>query len=636
MFDAAGAGSHMQFLETAASVSSASDAIVHFAGATATQLAHAGSAALEALPVFGSALIEAKDFWTQDLFKKPMWVGAMFWTRAVLCLLAALLLIYEVRAWRMGADSSRRLKRTVAIMLTVTAFGVYYDFGNPNVRFSQYYHRHELYHYYLGSKYSVELGYKRLYDCTMVAEIENGRRAQIAQREFRDLRDDLIKKAKDTYVLTEPERCTKHFSEARWADFKKDVDWFYNSSRGSYWERMQQDHGYNPPPVWTMTGKALASLHPADGEFFKALASIDIILQAGMIVLLFWGFGYRVAMVGAVFWGCNAAANFYWTGGAFLRQDWLFLLVASLALARKRYFALAGAALMWSGLLRAFPLALFGGWAAMVVIYLVERVRGRPAAAGDNPKSLLSYLHPDHRRLIAGSIVAMAILVPASMATTGGVQSYKDFIVHIQTHNNTPLTNHMGLPTILTHNWDGRMRFTRNNNLDDAFEEWKDGRNRRKDKLEVLRYAIFAGIWLWIGWAVHKSRRLWIAPALSLPLVMCLWDLTCYYYSMYIAAAVLALPRRSIGAALLFTGAASVVLLGRSIGYAGTDVSGFHFVDDNFAVQSYLFFVFSLLMLWGYSRPLTKANLSAWWNRWSPASVQKSSPPSGELGSSSI
>ncbi len=557
----------------------------------------------------------ATDFWDKKMFKKPDWVSFVFFLRITLCLLGAMLLIYEVRARRMGHDMKVRHKRFFALFLTLIAFGTYFDFGNPNVRYREYYHRHELYHYYLGSKYSEELGYKLLYDCTLIAEAENGRRAQVAKREFRDLRDDLIKQAKDTYILTKPEKCTGHFTPERWTAFKKDVDWFYNSARGSYWERMQQDHGYNPPPVWTMTGKAIASLHPADGEFFKMLAMIDIFLQAGMIALLYWGFGFRVGTVGAIFWGCNSAANFYWTGGAFLRQDWLFLLVASLALARKRRFGLSGAALMWSGLLRAFPLALFGGWAAMVVLHVIERARGRAAAEGDDDGSWISYLHPDHRRLIAGAAIAMAVLIPASMATTGGVQPYKDFWEHIQTHNNTPLTNHMGLPTIVSHNWEGRMRFTRNENLDDAFEDWKDGRNRRKAKMAPVRYGVFAFLWLWIAWAVHKSRRLWIAPALSLPLVMCLWDLTCYYYSMYIAAAVLTLPRRSIGVGLLATGAASVVLLGRSIGYAPTNVSGFHFVDDNFAVQSYLFFIFSLLMLWAYSRPFSLQALSDWYNR---------------------
>ncbi len=586
--------------------------------------ATAPAALSDGFGMFAAAADGAKDFWDAEIFKKPQWVGVMFGLRVTLCLLGAIFLLYEVRARRMGEHISERLKRGLAVTMAILAFGAYFDFGNPNVRYSEYYHRHELYHYYLGSKYSEELGYKRLYDCTMIAEIENGRRSQIEKREFRDLRVNLIKKAQDTYIFDEPERCTQHFSQARWEDFKKDVDWFYNSARGSYWERMQQDHGYNPPPVWTMTGKALASLHPADGDFFKILASIDVVLQAGMIVLLFWAFGYRVGAVGAVFWGCNAAANFYWTGGAFLRQDWMFLLVASLALARKRFFFLAGAALMWSALLRVFPAALFGGWAAMVVMFVIERLRGRPSV--DGKTGLLGLLHPDHRRLIGGALVALCVLVPASMATTGGPKAYQDFFAHIQTHKHTPLTNHMGLPTIISHNWDGRMRFTRNENLDDAFQVWKEGRNRRVDKLKVVQYGALLAFFLWIAWAVHKSRLLWIGPALSLPLVMCLTDLTCYYYSMYIAAAVLALPRRGIGAALLMTGAASTLLLGKNIGYAPTNVSGFYFVDDNFAVQSYLFLIFSMLMLWDYSRPFSIERLKSHFNRFAAKRTGGSEP----------
>lgn len=574
---------------------------------------HAGDALTATVGSQFELLASTGEFWAQEIFRKPKWVGLMFGLRVTLCLLGALLLMYEVRARRMGEPVPRRTTRGIALGLAVIAFLTYFDFGNPNVRYSEYYHRHELYHYYLGSKYSEELGYKRLYDCTMIAEIENGRRAQIRGREFRDLRVNLIRKATDTYIFDEPERCTAHFTAARWSAFKKDVDWFYRSSGGSYWERMQQDHGYNPPPVWTMMGKALASLHPADDGFFKFLASIDVALQAGMIGLLFWAFGFRVGAVGAVFWGCNAAANFYWTGGAFLRQDWMFLLVASLALARKRLFFWAGAALMWSALLRVFPAALFGGWTAMVAWHVVERLRGRPSV--DGKRGWLSLLHPDHRRLIAGAAVALAVLVPASMVTTGGVKSYKEFFAHIQTHKHTPLTNHMGLPTILSHNWEGRMRFTRNENLDDAFEDWKDGRNRRKEKLKLVQYGTFLFLWLWIGWALHRTRLLWVAPALSLPLVMCLTDLTCYYYSMFIAAAVLTRTRRSIGVTLLATGGASVVLLGKSIGYAPTNVSGFYFVDDNFAVQSYLFFLFSLLMLWAYSRPLSWSALRGYFLR---------------------
>jgi hypothetical protein len=550
-------------------------------------------------------------FWESKMFQKPWWVDIMFGFRVGLCLLGALLVIAEVRARRLGVPVQKRATKWIAIAMTALAFLTYFDFGNPNVRYRNYYHRHEFYHYYLGSKYFDEVRYTRLYDCTLIAEVDSGRRAQVARREFRDLRVNLIKPVSDTYVLSDPDQCKKHFTAARWEEFKKDVDWFQRSAAGSYWERMQQDHGYNPPPVWTMAGKFLGSFSPADDAYFKLLASLDVVMQLGMLVLLGWAFGYRIMAVGALFWGCNAAANFYWTGGAFLRQDWMFLLVASICFARKRMFFWAGAALMWSALLRVFPAVLFFGWAVIIAFYVLGRLRGRPAV--DGKTGLLSYVHPSHRQLIAGAVVAMAVLVPASILTAGGVSAYKEFAAHISVHKKTPLTNHMGLPTILTHTWEGRMRFTRDDNLDDAFEKWKDGRNERKEKTKPLQYAITAGLALWIAWALRRTKLLWVGPALSLPLVMCLTDLTCYYYSMYIAAAVIALSRRPFAPVLLTAAASSVILLGRDIGYARTGWGGFYYVDDNFTVQSYIFFLLSLLMIWTYSRPFSMERLKAWW-----------------------
>jgi len=619
------------FMQVIDTLSQATISLSWFAG-TAPHLA--GDAANQLLSVSaGLEALELPSGWQNKIFQKPIWSGLMFAVRVSLCLLGVLGLIYEVRARRMGMPVRERTKKRLALLFTVLSIGAYFDFGNANVRYSEYYHRHEFYHYYLGSKYFSELGYSRLYDCTLVAEIDNGRRSQVENREFRDLRVNLIKKAKDTYILTQPEKCRERFSTERWTAFQKDVDWFYSSARGSYWERMQQDHGYNPPPVWTMTGKAIASLHPADDKFFKVLASLDVMLQLGMLIMLYAAFGWRVGAIGAVFWGCNAAANFYWTGGAFLRQDWLFLLVASCCLARKKRYFWSGAALMWSALLRVFPIALFGGWVAMVLLYALARLRGRPAV--DGKSGFLSYIHPSHQKLILGSVFALAVLVPASMATTGGLQPYKDFAHHIGVHKDTPLTNHMGLPTMLSHNWDGRMRFTRNDNLDDAFETWKSGRNERKAALRWAQIGIFAVIFGWIGWAVRRTQLVWVAPALSLPLVMCITDLTCYYYCMYIIAAVLAAARRSIGVGLLATGAASVILLGRDIGYADVGLSGFFYVDDNFTAQSYLFFLFSLLALWAYSRPLNGASLRAWWHRKREPAVVPHEPgklPTGVAG----
>ena len=116
--------------------------------------------------------------------------------------------------------------------LTLAAFGVYFDYFNPNTRYSEYYHRHEFYHYYLGSKYFKEVGYTRLYECTAVAEIELGRGAASPQarhpRPARepDQADDRHRGRRTILCIARP------FQPERWEAFKKDVDWFYNHAAG--------------------------------------------------------------------------------------------------------------------------------------------------------------------------------------------------------------------------------------------------------------------------------------------------------------------------------------------------------------------------------------------------------------------
>src|SRR5688500_530590 len=187
------------------------------------------------------------------------------------------LLMLEQRARRLGQPYPERKARRIGILLTVVAFLLYFDFFNPNTRYGNYYHRHELYHYYLGSKYFGEIGYDRLYTCTAIAEVELGRGAQIRKREIRDLSaKNLIIPTTQTYIFDDPGQCKNHFTTERWDAFKADIAWFEQSARGEYWENMQKDHGYNPPPVWTMTGKFFSSFAPAGDGFFKLLTLLDI------------------------------------------------------------------------------------------------------------------------------------------------------------------------------------------------------------------------------------------------------------------------------------------------------------------------------------------------------------------------
>ena len=171
----------------------------------------------------------------------------------------------------------------------------------------------------------------------------------------------------------------------------------------AYWEGMQQDHGYNPPPAWTILGSFLANLRPASAPTMQLLASLDLIYLAGAFAMVWWAFGWRVFAVAGVFLGCQAAAPASWTAGAFLRQDWFFYLVASACLAGKRWFKLAGASIVCAGLLRIFPILIVAGWLTVAGAYLIRRGR----------------LARSHRYLLAGGLMAAAIIVPMSLWVAG-------------------------------------------------------------------------------------------------------------------------------------------------------------------------------------------------------------------------
>lgn len=549
-------------------------------------------------------------FWSNPIFERNTWEGVTRFVRIALALVGALLLLYEIRARRMGVRlPSERVRRRWGLLLSVLAFGVFFEFGNPNTRYSEFYHRHEFYHYYLGAKYFEEIGYKRLYECTLVAEVDNGRREEVSRplRQIRDLRINLIKPVSETYVLSDPAQCKRHFSSERWEAFKRDIDWFRHSSDRDYWEGMQQDHGFNPPPVWMLTGKLFASLGPASDTLFKVLAGVDVLLYAGCFVLLNWAFGWRVMTVAALFWGANAPADSYWTGGAFLRQDWLFLLVASLCLARKRRFVASGFALTWSALLRIFPGLFVIGWVIVIGLYLLDSVRRGPRSIqGDRPAlPLFRYLHPDHRRVIAGCIMALGVLVPTSLAVCGR-NSYAEFYDHtLSTLQNTPLTNQMGLESMLVHTWKGRMRFAQDDNLSDPFEAWMKGRIERFHQRKPIYLAIVACVFAWQVWALRRTRLLWVGLVQSVPITMCLINVTCYYYSFFLLGAALVALRPQFGAPFLVASAISKALQWTP--------AGFYWVDDRWVAESYIFFALSLMFLACYSRPFSLRRLGAWW-----------------------
>lgn len=496
-------------------------------------------------------------------------------TKAMLAIGAAGAVFYEQQRAGQRRPVAERWKRFVGITLGLAAIVAYFDGFKPG--YPRFYHRHDQYHYYLGSKYFKELGYDGLYKCTVIAEDELG------AVQFQDedhigtgrSRIDLSKEVRHpdwkirnlggdnllmpvTEVLAHPEVCKKSFSPERWQAYKADVLYFRLAADKKYWEGFQHDHGYNPPPVWTMGGWAIASLYPAGTMFnlpvlgkvvwLQLLASLDVVYLALMFVAIAWAFGWRVFAVSAIFWGTQSSAPILWTYGAFLRQDWLFWLVFSACLARKRWFMASGAAMVYAGLLRVFPGIAVIGW-LFVVGFQVYRHKN---------------LTRPQWRMLAGGTLAAALLIPASVKVAGA-DSYKEFYRHtLEVHDRTPLTNHMGLRVLIsqklpfeipalgigTGEKSGRMKYTKDDKLTDPFDLWKRMRNERYAKFKAVGYAIVLASLIYFAFVARRLKSMWMAQCLAQVFIILMSQLTSYYYAFMILMGPLTKAKRSLEAPL--------------------------------------------------------------------------------------
>lgn len=491
---------------------------------------------------------------------------------------ALVAVLYERRRTTDGRPFTPRLRRAATVVFAVLGVVAYYQrlpYAYPRV-----FHVWEHYHYYLGAKYFREIGYDGLYRCSLVALDARGGTApgpdgklearvdvraegRDPARHYRDLTTYRVVPAAE--ALADPAWCTRRFTPARWAAFGADVAFFREASSATHWDGMLRDHGFNPPPGWLLAATPLASLGPASDGLLLPLAALDVLLLAGAFGAIAWAFGGRAAALAVVFWGTQAFSPYGWTGGAFLRQDWLFLLVLSLCLARRRWYAASGAALAASALLRAFPLLFAAGWAVVLLHGLVRRRRvPRPAM-----------------RALLGGLAATAVLLPASVAVAGR-DAYAGFAEHtLRLHGETPLSNHMGGRTLLAYavgltNPGSRLEDAVMPTAPNPHAAWSLNRRENDQTVRpavyVLAVLAFAALFV-----AARRRAPWVAMSLSTIFVAFSTQLTCYYYVFLVVLAPLSRRRWQVAPLLLATAAASQVV------YVGIVWN-----DDKFAAETVL------------------------------------------------
>jgi hypothetical protein len=464
-------------------------------------------------------------------------------------------------------------------------------------------HLWDFMHYYVGSKYFAENDYRWFYHCVLLAELDDGRQEEVKRRQYRDLNNN--RRGPSDLIAAEAEKvCRSSFSDTRWRAFGQDVRVFRDLMGAGWFKDFVKDHGYNASPAWTMIGSQIGNWgwdrHIPPPEFVNSpanlagrngaqvasiqrrfvqdreriysevrwLARIDAMLYAGIFLMMVWAFGLRAAALAITVWGVGHPWAYYWTGGSFGRVPWLFMAAASLCMMKKGYNVLGGAALVWSILLRAFPAALVGG---VALKFLWNAIRERR-------------IDPSQFRIIAGALAAVAVIVPLSMISTGGLESYTGFISNSVKHRSTPLTNHMGMQTLVSYDPSYTARQIRDG-AEDPFAKWKDMRRTLLDERKIVVGGLLCGILVLLGYVVRRMEN-WEAVSLSVLLIFGVFELTGYYTCFLILLAPFCVRRTSYVVALLG------MAIGTQLAFMLVD-----WVDEQSLVQSLIIFAMLLFVL---------------------------------------
>lgn len=442
--------------------------------------------------------------------------------KGALSLAAAVLLVAQVRlpAWR------QRLDRVLIGLAVVAAaawanFGLFHGGGKLP-------HHWEQFHYFLGSKYFAEVGYDGLYVASMGAEMQAfpGRTYQPV---LRDLRTNEVV---DTMTLEDFGESVFHrFTPDRWAAFRRDNAFFVGLDP-AYLARIRTDHGYNPTPAWTFVAQVLASFLRAGDATSWYLGALDLVLLAAAFVVFFRTFGTRLGVLALLVFATGYGWRFYWTGGAFLRQDWLAALVSGACALERRRFRTAGALLAYATMVRVFPVVFVAGLVAQAVR---DRLLGRD----------LRWF----RRVLAGFAVAAALLVGAGSLTGRGFAAWTEFAANLGKHSRTWLTNNVGLRNVLLYDADTYARRMVDWSLPEPWLHWQAHMDARLAQRRWLLLAAAGAIGLLAMAAAARGDRggrdAPTAVAVGPSLVFAGSALTCYYWGML----VLCLVRRSTATA---------------------------------------------------------------------------------------
>lgn len=367
-----------------------------------------------------------------------MWTAAdhRFLVKMLLCL-AALLVLWLVHKQARG-ELAERWRRTVALVLGALALvsvAAYFEFGW--LRYDRYMNPHDVFHYYLGAKYSQETNYTFFYRCALIADAELDKR--YSEKNIRNLDNARMESA--ARVLRHPEACKDRFTEARWSEFKKDIAYFQTQMPRQKWNRVLRDKGYNATPVWNATARLFTHAAPTDSVWgMRMLTWLDLGFMVVAFAALFATFGWRVGLITLIYWGLTYYMSHVHIKGAFMRLDWVAAMLLTVCALQRRRYGLGGALFAWAALARVFPVVFVAGpgFKLLLDAWAVWRTRQTTG------KLDLSLLHRGRLWFFASFAATCALLVAWSIAADGGVQLWRSFLDKIGLHDRDISTTRVG------------------------------------------------------------------------------------------------------------------------------------------------------------------------------------------------
>ena len=139
-----------------------------------------------------------------------------------------------------------------------------------------------------------------------------------------------------------------------------------------------------------------------------------------------------------------------------------------------------------------------------------------------------------------------------------GKDSYQQFYKHtLQVHDRTPLTNHMGLRTVVTYSPSEAGRSLQNSHDEDPWGVWKRAKVQTFKRRVPLYLLFVAGFVAMLFAALRNNTDPWITCAMGSMMIPVGIELTCYYYSFLFATTFLYYKRKEAGAILLGVTAAT-------------------------------------------------------------------------------